>query len=86
MQFQDIERTVIAHKQGWFEVIAGKSVVAFQAGGGWRSTVGEVLWLRANLLSLVPSSEVHSALSVVLFSTLSNCAYTARFGLSGALA
>ena len=38
-----------AHKQGWFEVIAGKSVVAFRRRRGGGSIFREVLWIRANL-------------------------------------
>jgi len=42
-----------AHKQGWFEVIAGKSVVAFR-----RQDEGEVLRIRANLRRKAPPALV----------------------------
>ena len=38
-----------AHKQGWFEVIAGKSVVAFRREEVGRNTFGKVFRVRANL-------------------------------------
>ena len=37
-----------AHKQGWFEVVAGKSVVAL-AGRRGRSTLGEMFRVRSNV-------------------------------------
>jgi len=38
-----------AHKEGWFEVIAGKSVVAFRREGRGRDTVSQVLRVRSDL-------------------------------------
>ena len=38
-----------AHKQGWFEVIAGKKCGRFSAGGRGRNPLVEMFWLRANL-------------------------------------
>jgi hypothetical protein len=38
-----------AHKQGWFEVIAGKSVVAFRREDEGEVPLGEVFRVRSNL-------------------------------------